>query len=75
MTVFFAGGNFGANGIGTSSITMESTAKNVIGVASGQTTFGSANISYVAWYSSKGPTYDGRYSFHSTNRLIFDRLS
>ncbi len=61
MTVFFAAGNFGGNGMGTSTITMESSAKNVISVASGQTTLGSSNISFIAWYSSKGPPYDGRY--------------
>jgi hypothetical protein len=64
MAVFFAAGNFGADGMGQSTTTMESSAKNVIAVASGQTTLGSANISYVAWYSSKGPTYDGRYLSH-----------
>jgi Subtilase family len=29
-------------------------------VASGETTFDSTNIDYVAYYSSRGPTYDNR---------------
>jgi hypothetical protein len=60
LTIFFAGGNGGGNGVGTSTITMEASSKNVIAVASGHSTLGSANISYIAFYSSKGPTYDGR---------------
>jgi len=44
-----------------SSITTSGAAKNPITVGSSQTTLGSQNIGYVAFYSSQGPTYDGRY--------------
>jgi len=60
MTIFFAGGNAGGNGNGIGTITMEASGKNMLAVGSSQTTLGSSNISYIAWYSSKGPTYDGR---------------
>jgi hypothetical protein len=39
---------------------MEGTSKNVITVGSSETTLGSTNIDNVAFYSSKGPTYDNR---------------
>jgi subtilisin family serine protease len=39
---------------------MESTSKNVVAVGSSQTSLSSTNIDYVAFYSSKGPTYDNR---------------
>lgn len=60
MTIFFSAGNAGGNGNGISTIIMEASGKNMIAVGSSQTTLGSSNISYVAWYSSKGPVYDGR---------------
>jgi hypothetical protein len=58
--VFFAAGNAGNNGNGAKTITVESASKNVIAVGSSQTTLGSSDINYVAFYSSKGPTYDNR---------------
>jgi len=32
-----------------------------VAVGSSETTYGGPNISYVAFYSSQGPTYDLRY--------------
>lgn len=58
--IFFAAGNSGAVGDGTSTVTMDSSGKNVISVASGETTLGSTNIDYVSWFSSRGPVYDRR---------------
>ena len=37
-----------------------SSAKNVVAVAASETTLDSLSITNVAWYSSIGPTYDGR---------------
>jgi hypothetical protein len=31
-----------------------------VSVGASETTYGSTNIDYVAYFSSKGPTYDGR---------------
>eukprot|EP01031_Cornospumella_fuschlensis_P029204 gene29204-35252_t len=56
-TVFFAAGNVG----NVRSITRESSSKNVISVGSSHTTLGSSNITYVAFYSSRGPVYDNRF--------------
>ncbi len=40
--------------------TTTAAAKSVIAVGSSQSTLGSSNIQYVAFYSSQGPTYDNR---------------
>lgn len=56
--IFFAAGNSGQNGDRT--VTTQSTGKNSVSVGSSETTYGGPNITYVAFYSSKGPTYDGR---------------
>jgi len=61
MAIFFAAGNAGSNGNGDRTITIDASAKNVIAVGSSETTLGSTDIDYVAFYSSKGPTYDGRF--------------
>lgn len=58
--IFFAAGNAGGNGDGTSTITMDASGKNMIAVGSSETTLDTPNINYVAWYSSKGPVYDNR---------------
>lgn len=58
MVIFFAAGNEGDHGEGT--ITMDGSGKNVIAVGASETTLDTTNISYVAWYSSKGPVYDNR---------------
>lgn len=63
LAVFFAAGNSGlpSNGIGSvGTITRESSAKNVIAVGASESTLSSSNIDSVAWFSSVGPTYDGR---------------
>lgn len=59
MTVFFAAGNYG--GDGANSVSLEAQAKNVIAVGSSQTTYSSNNIDYISFFSSKGPSFDGRY--------------
>jgi|Transcript_14518 serine protease AprX len=59
-SIFFAAGNAGNNGDGSKTVTIESCSKNVIAVGSSQTTLGSQDIGYVAFYSSKGPAYDQR---------------
>lgn len=64
MAVFFAAGNAGGNGNGDRTITIEGSAKNVITIGSSETTLGSSDIANVAFYSSKGPTYDNRFQFH-----------
>ncbi len=61
MTVFFAAGNWGNNGNGMSTISSDASAKNVIAVGSTETPLGGANNSWIAYYSSHGPTYDGRF--------------
>jgi hypothetical protein len=58
FSVFFAAGNSGSSGAG--SVTVQSQAKNVISVGSSQSSFNSANIKYVSWFSSIGPSFDGR---------------
>jgi hypothetical protein len=60
MAVFFAAGNAGGYGHGDRTITVDSSGKNVITVGSAETTLGSSSIDNVAFYSSKGPTYDNR---------------
>ena len=42
------------------SVSTVSSAKNIISVASGETTFHSKDINNVAYYSSIGPAHDGR---------------
>lgn len=54
--LLFSAGNVGK----VSSVTREASAKNTIAIGSSETTLGSSNISYVAFYSSRGPTYDNR---------------
>ena len=56
MIVFYAGGNSGHD----KTTSVESTSKNAISVESGQSTFDSANIGFISYFSSKGPAYDGR---------------
>lgn len=56
--ILFAAGN--AGGQGPKSVTTEATGKNSLAVGSSETTYGGPNITYVAFYSSKGPTYDNR---------------
>lgn len=56
--ILFAAGNSGMAGYNT--ISMEAAAKNVVAVGSSESTLDSKDINYVAYYSSKGPTYDGR---------------
>jgi hypothetical protein len=58
--ILFAAGNNGDGG--PSSITIEGAGKNSISVGSSESTYGGPNITYVAFYSSKGPTYDNRYA-------------
>ncbi len=58
MIIFYSAGNYGGNGDYT--CTMESTAKNVVVVGASESTLDSDNIANVAYYSSKGPSYDGR---------------
>lgn len=61
VAIFFAAGNSGGEGSdGKSTVTMEAGAKNVIAVGSSQTTLGTTSMDYVSWFSSKGPTFDGR---------------
>jgi len=61
-TVLFAAGNNGQDGGGNgfASCSMEAQGKNVIAVGSSESTLDSYNISYVSWFSSKGPSFDGR---------------
>lgn len=47
-------------GDGTGSCSSQAQAKNVLAVGSGESTYFSASIDYVAHYSSRGPAYDGR---------------
>ena len=62
MTILHSAGNDGQHdgSNGRATISIEAQAKNVIAVGSSETTFYSANITYVAFYSSKGPAVDGR---------------
>lgn len=53
VVVFYAAGNSGQ----PRTTSLESTSKNSIAVAASET---SNNINYIAYYSSKGPTYDDR---------------
>lgn len=57
MTIFFAAGNAGDVAY---AVSMQAQAKNVVAVASSETTLQSMAIDNVAWYSSFGPAYDGR---------------
>lgn len=54
--IIFSAGNDGSNGAQT--ITMDASSKNVIALGSSESSGG--NMSYIAWYSSQGPAYDGR---------------
>lgn len=56
--ILFANGNSGEQGSGT--VTSQASAKNVIGVGACESTFNSQSIDNVAYFSSQGPTYDGR---------------
>ena len=56
--ILFAAGNTGTNG--PQSLTLQATGKNNIAVGSSESTLASTNVSYVAYYSSQGPTYDNR---------------
>lgn len=58
MTILFAAGNFG--GDGPNSVSLEAQSKNVVSVGSSQTLLDSNNVKYVAFYSSQGPSFDGR---------------
>ena len=58
LAIFFAAGNEGSNG--NSTITAEASSKNIIAVGASETTLDSDNIANIAWFSSQGPTYDGR---------------
>ncbi len=60
QTILFAAGNFGSSGAST--ISTDSSGKNVIAVGSSETTLGSQNINWLAWYSSRGPVYDQRFA-------------
>ena len=60
LIVFYAAGNYGGNGDGSYTCTMEATSKNAVIVGSSESTFDSIDIGNVAYYSSKGPVYDGR---------------
>jgi hypothetical protein len=61
--ILFAAGNAGQQGPRT--LTIESSGKNSLSVGSSESTYGGPNITYVAFYSSKGPTYDGRLRVHN----------
>lgn len=58
FAVFFAAGNGGSNGGNT--VTAEASSKNIIAVGASETTLDSDSVMNVAWFSSQGPTYDGR---------------
>ena len=59
MVLFYSAGNEGGGGSsGDPTITMDCSSKNVIAVGSSQSSGG--DPSYIAWYSSVGPAYDGR---------------
>ncbi len=58
-TIFFAAGN-GGDMLPNPSISVQAASKNVIAVASSESTLDSTNLNYVAYYSSVGPAYDGR---------------
>lgn len=58
VAIFFAAGNGGSGGNGT--VTAEASSKNVIAVGASETTLDSESIENIAWFSSQGPTYDGR---------------
>lgn len=58
--VLFAAGNNGGIDDPNESCSAEANGKNIIAVGSSETTLDSSNITYVAFYSSKGPAYDGR---------------
>jgi hypothetical protein len=56
MLILFAAANFGLDGIAT-----EGSAKNVLTVGAGTTTFNNnVGINTIAPYSGVGPTFDGR---------------
>lgn len=43
-----------------STMTSQASAKNVIAVGASESTYNSKSAEYVAYFSSQGPTYDGR---------------
>jgi len=57
-TVFFAAGN---GGDVAGAVSMQGQSKNVVAVGSSETTRNSVSIDNVAYYSSFGPAYDGRF--------------
>jgi len=59
MIIFFAAGNFGETA-DPMTCTEEGTIKNVVSVGASESTLGSTDIRYIAYFSSHGPTYDGR---------------
>jgi hypothetical protein len=60
--ILFANGNSGEQGAST--MTSQASAKNVIGVGASESTFNSQSIENIAYFSSQGPTYDGRWASH-----------
>jgi hypothetical protein len=56
--ILFAAGNDGSSGPG--SLTVQSNGKNNLAIGSSESSLGSPNISYIAFYSSQGPTFDNR---------------
>eukprot|EP00604_Paraphysomonas_vestita_P003992 CAMPEP_0174823980 /NCGR_PEP_ID=MMETSP1107-20130205/29499_1 /TAXON_ID=36770 /ORGANISM="Paraphysomonas vestita, Strain GFlagA" /LENGTH=234 /DNA_ID=CAMNT_0016048927 /DNA_START=90 /DNA_END=791 /DNA_ORIENTATION=- len=61
VVIFFAAGNSGLPSNGAGTITMEASAKNIVAVGASETTLSSSSIDNVAWFSSVGLTYDGRF--------------
>lgn len=58
--VLFAAGNYGYTENHESTMTQQSSSKNVVAVGSSETTLFSDSPNNVAYYSSEGPAYDGR---------------
>jgi len=58
ITVLFAAGNTGQQG--AHSICLQSSAKNIVSVGSGDIEAMGSSQRRVAYYSAQGPTYDGR---------------
>ena len=56
--MLFANGNSGEKG--RSTMTSQASAKNVLAVGASESTYNSQSIDNVAYFSSQGPTYDGR---------------
>lgn len=62
MIVFFAAGN-NKESAPTMTLTQQATIKNVVTVGASENTYQSESIDYIAYFSSNGPTYDGRLFF------------